>query len=586
MSELEQLIRKHVLKNAFDYEKANAGSVAGKIIAENAEAKNDMKTLMKKISVEVARVNKMKKEEIEKELANYSFVEKKEKEKTLSLPDAVQGKVVTRFAPEPNGYPHIGHAKAVFLSFESSKIYGGKMLLRFDDTNPEAEEEQYVGAIMDGLKWLGVEWSGSETFASDSLPTLYEHAKKLLAQGDAYACSCEAEQVKKNRGEEKECACRRSSPSDCLDVFAKMLGGEFDEGDVFIRFKGDMNSLNTVMRDPTMLRIIEAPHYRQGKKFRVWPSYDFEAPVIDSITGITHAMRSKEYELRDELYYELLKRLGLRAPRIVEFSRLSIKGMPISKRLLKPLVREGKVSGWDDPRLPTLAALKRRGILPEAIKRFVLSFGLGKQESEPNIGALLAENGKLLDAVSPRFFFVHQPVKLSVENVPSEFANAEVKIKKHPSLDLGFRELAVGNSFFICGSDAEKMPEGDVFRLKDLYNVKLTKKTKKELRGEFAGKELVQGSKIESTDVDCSRKPKACLKIQWVSEKQKLDAVVFIPGELLVNDAYNPDSLQEVKGFCEKACGELKKGDSIQFERFGFCKLDDKKKNSFIFTNP
>ncbi|MBI5158932.1 glutamate--tRNA ligase [Candidatus Micrarchaeota archaeon] len=570
MSELDQLIRKHVLKNAFDYGKANSGSVVGKIIAENADAKKDMKELMKKISVEVTRVNKLKKEEIEKELGNYSFAEKKEKEKGLVLPDAVQGKVTTRFAPEPNGYPHIGHAKAVFLSFECSRVYGGKMLLRFDDTNPEAEEEQYVGAIMDGLKWLGVEWNGSETYASDSLPVLYEHAKKLLAQGDAYACSCEAEQVKKNRGEEKECACRRASPGECLDAFAKMLGGEFDQGDVIIRFKGDLRALNTVMRDPTMLRIIDAPHYRQGKKFHVWPSYDFEAPIIDSLTGITHAMRSKEYELRDELYYELLKRIGLRAPRIVEFSRLSIKGMPISKRLLKPLVREGKVSGWDDPRLPTLVALKRRGILPEAIKRFVLSFGLGKQESEPTIDALLAENGKLLDSISPRFFFVTQPVKVSVENIPSELSNTAIQIKKHPSLDMGFRELAVGSSFFVCGGDAEKLSEGDVFRLKDLYNVKITKKGKKELRVEFAGKELIPGSK----------------KFQWVPEKQKLDAVVLVPGELLVNDAYNPDSLKEVKGFCEKACGELKKGDAIQFERFGFCKLDDKKKNSFIFTNP
>ncbi len=571
MESLDQLIRKHVLKNAFDYGKASAGSVAGKIIAENPDAKKNMKDTMKKISEEIARADKMKKEDIERELSGFSFVEKKEREKGLVLPDAVQGKAVTRFAPEPNGYPHIGHAKAVFLSFEAARVYEGKMILRFDDTNPEAEEEQYVHAIMDGLKWLGIKWDGSETFASDSLPILYEHAKKLLAQGDAYACSCSAEDVKKNRGDGRECACRTANPRDCLDVFAKMLGGEFEKGDVVIRFKGDMASLNTAMRDPTMLRILDAPHYRQGTKFRVWPSYDFEAPIVDSITGITHAMRSKEYELRDELYYELLKRLGLRAPKIVEFSRLSIRGMPISKRLLKPLVSEGKVLGWDDPRLPTLAALKRRGIQPEAIKRFVLSFGLGKQESEPTIEALLAENGKVLDPSSPRYFFVPSPVKLSVENVPAELAGSRIKIKKHPANDLGFRELAVGNVFFMSSDDAEKLNEGEVFRLKDLFNVRITKKSAAELRGEFAGKELVPGSR----------------KIQWVPEKEKLDAIVLVASELLDREGnVVGDSLKRVKGFCESGCGKLNAGDVIQFERFGFCKLDDKKTNTFIFTNP
>ncbi|MCX6778483.1 MAG: glutamate--tRNA ligase family protein [Candidatus Micrarchaeota archaeon] len=336
--DVETAARKHALKNAFDFGRADMKAVVGKVIAEVPEARKDMKAAMAAVMRVVAQVNEMKKEEIAKELGQYEFIEKKEEEKGITLPNAEQGtRVVTRFPPEPNGYPHIGHAKAVFLDYEAARAYGGEFILRFDDTNPEAEKAEFVDAIKDALSWLGISYS-QELYASDFMPKIYECAEKLISGGHIYACSCPQDVVKENRMQGKECACRSAPTDQNMQKWKGMLDGSVKKGEVAIRLKGDMSSLNTAMRDPTMFRIIESEHYRQGNKYRVWPSYDFQAPVLDSLNGVTHAMRTKEYELRDEMYYKILDMLGMRKPILVEFSRLSIKGMPISKRLLKPLI--------------------------------------------------------------------------------------------------------------------------------------------------------------------------------------------------------------------------------------------------------
>lgn len=563
-------VLKYALKNAFEYGEAQVKSVAGKVLAEHPEAKKDMKETMKLIGEIVSWVNKMPKTEIEKKLGEYTFAEKKHEEKKLELPEAEQGKVVTRFPPEPNGFPHIGHAKAALLDQEAAKAYGGKFIIRFDDTNPEAENEEYVKAILDSLGWIGVKSDEEVLFASDRLPFLYECAKKLLAQGDAYACSCKPEQVKAGRAEGKQCTCRlQQKPQQNLETFSKMLSGEFDEGDVFIRLAGDMASLNTAMRDPTLLRILKAPHYRQKNKYCVWPSYDFETPIMDSVTGVTHAMRSKEYELRDEVYKEVLQRMGLRIPKVVSFSRLSIQGLPVSKRLLKPLVKEGKVHGWDDPRMPTLVGLKRRGILPEAIKKFVLDFGLGKTESEPTLEALFSENRKLLDPACPRFFFVQDPVEVHVDMKGETMGEAH--LKKHPSHDMGERRIPIqmkdGKTvFFISGKDAAALNHEEVFRLKDLFNLKVEKKGDV-LDCSFAGKEIREGKKV-----------------QWTSGNS-IPCTVLECLPLFEGENFNEKSLVEANGLCEPDCNTLKKGERVQFERYGFCILDDERKKTFIKTH-
>lgn len=554
MASLDEIIRKHALKNALDYGKANLGAVVGKVVAEFPDAKKDMKATMKKINQVVAEVNKKSKKDLENELKKYTFEKKKKEEKKLELPKAETGKVITRFPPEPSGYPHIGHAKAAFLDFETAKIYKGKFILRFEDTNPEKESQEYADAIKAGLNWLGIKWD-KESYTSDSLPKIYEYAEKLIEQKNAYVCTCSQEEISKCRTAMKPCPCRELSSKENTQRWQDMLNGKYKEGKAILRFKGDLKSLNTVMRDPSLARIILAEHYKQGKKYKVWPGYDLAVVVMDHLEGITHPMRTKEYELRDELYYTLCDAWGFSRPTLVEFARLEIKNAPISKRLLTPLVQEKKVQGWDDPRLPTLAGLRRRGVLPEAIKRFVLRFGISKVESEPNWQLLLVENRKMVDPIAPHFFFIPNPQKIPV-NLKGKF---KFKLRNQP------HEANLDGVVYISKNDLENIKKNEIFALKDLAFVK------------YDGKKL---EKIDQNEI-----PEK--KFQWVSTTEAIPCEVLKPGDLLDDrDNYNPKSLETIKGYCEKVCLQLNEGDIIQFERFGFCRLDKKsdKKLIFIYT--
>lgn len=548
MNSLDSSIRKHVIRNAYEYGKANPGNIVGKVINEFPEVKKDMKSVMQKINEACKEINALPKEKLEKEFAKLPKEEKKEEKNELEIPDAVPGKVVVRYPPEPNGYPHIGHAKAFCLSWTIARKYNGKVILRWDDTNPEAEKPEFVEAIRNGIKWLGLDWD-DERYCSDYMPDMYKLCEKLLWEGNAYACSCTQEEIGKGREKQERCKCGSRIPQENLEEWKKMLNGTTPEGGATIRLKGDMQSQNTVMRDPTLFRILESPHYRQGTKYRVWPTYDFQGAVMDSLLGVTHPIRSKEYELRDELYEFLLGKLGMRIPKMISISRLSIKNAPLSKRLLRPLVESGKVMGWDDPRLPTLEGVKRRGILPEAVRKFVLSFGISKVESEPSWDKLLSENRKILDPVAPHFFFVHNPVKLRIKGG---------KKKK-------LREMEAGSEVWISGTDAKDLQKGETIRLKELYNVKIEEKGK-EISASFAGDEIGKEKKIH-----------------WVSDK--LECEVLRPGDLVLDSGeFNPSSLTIDAGYCEKSIHSLKEGDIVQFERYGFCRLDSRKPLRFIFS--
>jgi glutamyl-tRNA synthetase len=551
MDSLDSIIRQHAVRNAQEYGKANPGNIVGKAINDFPEAKKDMKSLMQKINEICAEVNSLPEEKLEEEFSKLPEKEKKEEKSGFDIPNAIEGKVVTRFPPEPSGYPHIGHAKAAFIDYGVAGQYRGRMLLRFDDTNPEKESQEFVDAIKEGLSWLGIS-AERETYTSDYLPTLYEYAKAMMEKGKAYVCTCKAEEISKGRETGTPCACRALPKEEQLERFGRMMNGGYAAGEAIVRYAGNLESPNTVMRDPSLFRIIESPHYRQGMKYRVWPSYDFAAPIIDSIEGITHAFRSKEYELRNELYFAILKDLEMREPVLMEFSRLSIRNAPISKRLITPLVKEEKVSGWDDPRLPTLMGLKRRGILPEAIRTFVLSFGFSKSESEPDWKKLLSENRKLLDPVAPHFFFVHNPKKITIEGA---------KPKK-------LREMEVKDEVWVSGPDARELKEGDTIRLKDLYNIKIEKLGEEGISASYAGEGMEKGRKI----------------IQWVSG-DRLDCEILKPGDLLTETGeYNSASLTVDEGYCEKSVLPLKIGEIVQFERYGFCRLDSKEPLRFVYS--
>ncbi len=560
---LEETIRKWTLKNAHDYKLAIPAKVIGKVIGEWPDAKNDMKGTMKLINEEAKRVNALTHPEVAKELSEFTFEEKKEEKKEIELPAAVQGKVVTRFPPEPSGYPHIGHAKAAWLDYEAARHYGGKMLLRFDDTNPGKEKQEFVDAIKEGLLWLGIDW-GEESYTSDRMEELYTSCDELFLKYAAYVCTCSPEQVKKGREEKKACDCSAREPQESMALFRKMREGKIEEGEALVRFRGDMKSENSVMRDPAFFRIIKKEHYRQGMKYFAWPSYDFAAPIMDSLEGVTHAMRTKEYELRNPLYFAVLQKLELRAPQLIEFSRLAIKNAPISKRLITPLITEGKVEGWDDPRLPTLSALRRRGILPEAIREFVLSFGLSKVESEPGWDKLLSLNRKLLDERAERRFFVSKPVKLTVAGAPQK----EAVLKNHPGKpETGERRISAGAIFYIPSADAQALQIGELFRLKELYNVTLTSRSAEGLEAKYEADEGI-----------------AARKLQWVPYESAVSCKVKVPKDLLDEQGnFRADSMGEDIGVCEPSCRELSEGAIVQFERYGYARLDKKEENGLVF---
>jgi glutamyl-tRNA synthetase len=557
IEKIQKIARLYALQNAVQFNgKANPKAVIGKVIAVLSKEGFSPDEIIPIVNSVVQEVNKINLDEQTAELERLApeLLVKEKKERDYSLPDlpnAIRGKVVTRFPPEPNGFLHIGHAKASIVDYEYAKKYDGKFILRFDDTNPENAALEFYDAQKEDLKWLGIEWD-KEYRTSDNLEKHYKLAEQLIKQGDAYVCDCSPDFVKECRFDGKECECRHDDVGKNLDLWKEMLNSSLTG--CVLRLKGDMKCNNTAMRDPTLFRIIEKTHPIQGGKYRVWPTYDFAGPIEDSISGVTHPFRTKEYELRDECYFRILKLLDLRIPNLMEFARLSIEGMPVSKRKIKPLIEKRLVSGFDDIRLPTLRGLKKRGIKPEAIKQFILSQGISKVESSVDFGLLEAENRKIVDPIAKRYFFVPHPVVLYVENA----SDITKEIDFHPSnKNFGSRTIKTGNVFHVPKSDMNKLKVGDIFRLKDLYNVKILKKNNKIL-GEYAGEKLIPDT----------------LKIQWTTD-DFVEMYVLKPHFLFVDDKYNDNSLEKIQGFAEKTVEEVKTNEIVQFERFGFVRIEN-----------
>ncbi len=565
---LRQLIMKFAVKNAVDFGKADIGSVIGKVIpSAKGIPIDEIKSQVKEV---VGEVNRMGRADLEAEYEKHRDEFEKKAAETVKrtekpnmvLDGAFEGDFATRWPPEPSGYQHIGHAKPIFLEDEFRKIYKGKFFLYFDDTNPEKEKQEYVDADKADLQWLGIKFD-KEYYASDNMEKIYECAKRLIEKGNAYVCMCDQETMKRNRNSMEECDHRKRAPKENLEEFNKMLAGDYQEGGAILRFKGDMKSQNTVMRDPTIARIKTDRHYRQGTKYKVWPTYDLAAPINDSMQGVTDVLRSKEYELRDELNKKILHLLGLRTPRIHQFARLNIIGNTTHKREIRELVASGAISGWDDPRLMTFKGLKRRGIMPAAIREFALRAGMTKTDSELPLESLLAENKKIIDPTAKHLFFVSNPVAVKVDVDEAK----EVRLKLHPSGDHGHREYVIGGAFYISGEDAKGLKKGTVLRLKDTLDIKV----------------LSKGKTITAEKGDGEKASKI---VQWVAEGNYVKCSVLIPGQLMDDrDNFNPNSLETVEGYVEKYAEQLKEHEVVQFERFGYCILDDKRKMQFIFIS-
>lgn len=387
------------------------------------------------------------------------------------------GRVRTRFPPEPNGYLHIGHAKAICIDFGIAQEFGGQANLRFDDTNPVKEDTEYVVGIKADIRWLGFEWAGEELYASDYFEQLYDFAVQLIRKGKAYVDDLGADEIRAYRGTltepGRESPFRNRSVEENLDLFARMRAGEFPEGARTLRAKIDMASGNINLRDPVMYRILHAAHHRTGAAWRIYPMYDYAHGQSDSLEGITHSLCSLEYEDHRPLYDWFLDELGLHHPRQIEFARLNLSYTVMSKRKLLRLVKDGHVSGWDDPRMPTLAGLRRRGYTPEAIREFVRRVGVSKTASMSEIALLEACLREDLNKRAPRVMGVLRPLRVVIENYPEDRVEMMDALNNPEDPSAGTRQVPFSRVLYIEQDDFREAPPPKFFRLAPGREVRL-----------------------------------------------------------------------------------------------------------------
>ncbi len=494
--------------------------------------------------------------------------------------------IQTRFPPEPNGYLHIGHAKALYIDFSMAEQYGGKCNLRYDDTNPTKEDEEYVDAIQEDIRWLGFQWA-NVFYGSDYFDTCYELAVKLIKKGVAYVCDLSKDEMREYRGTltepGKNSPYRDRSVEENLDLFERMKNGEFPDGTRTLRAKIDMSSPNVIMRDPAMYRIIHMAHHHTGDRWCIYPMYDFAHPIQDAIEGVTHSLCSLEYEIHRPLYDWVVEQCEFDPkPRQIEFARLNLTNTIMSKRYLRKLVEEGLVSGWDDPRMPTLCGLRRRGYTPEAIRDFLNRVGVAKADSVVETAMLEHCVREHLNAVAPRMMAVLDPVKLVIENWP-EGKTEEIEIENHPNVpEMGTRKALFGRELYIEREDFmvdppkkyfRLQPDGEV-RLKSAYIVKCTG-YETDSEGNIT---LVKCSyDPESKSGEGTRKVKGTL--HWVNVSDAVPAEVRLYEALITDDVVdkddfieklNPNSLTAVRAYVEPALANEKPGDKSQFMRVGY----------------
>lgn len=536
--------------------KAEAGAVVSRILGEFQELRSRAGEVASEVAAVAKRVNSMTPEDQARLLrsrypeATAAAPKRAETRQLPPLPNAVKGKTAFRLPPEPSGFMTIGHAMAFTINDLYSEMYDGELWLRFEDTNPRKVAPMYYESFREGTAWLGIK-PDHEKNLSDDNELIYDYGRRLLEKGEAYACSCDEAKVKKERFEGKPCVHRDQSVDVNLRVWREMLARKHAEGSYVIRLKGTMSSLDYSLRDPNIFRIIDHEHPLTGSKFVVWPTYNLANTIEDELCGITHILRSTEFPVT--LQELLREKLGFRRVEVIQFTRFNFKGTPVHKRLLRPLVEQGLVSGWDDPRMPTVSGVRRRGILPEAIRQFTLQVGYTKAEHEYDWSLLFAVNRKLLDPISRRIFFVPDPVRLTVEGAPARTA----KMLFHPEAQMGGREVRTSGEFFVPRDDVKSLAEGDVFRLIDLYNVELLSSGNNP-RGKFAGDALTPDTR----------------KLQWVTP-DKVDVKVIEPGLLFRDDGeFAKSSLRVTEGYAEEAVNSVKQGEIVQFPRYGFCRRD------------
>ncbi len=518
------------------------------------------------------------------------------------------GRVHTRFPPEPNGYLHIGHGKAICLDFGIAKKHGGKCNLRFDDTNPTKEEVEYVDSIKEDIKWLGFDWEDREYFTSDYFGKLYDFATELIKKGFAYVDDQSSEEIASQKGTPtvpgKSSPFRDRSVEENLDLFQRMNAGEFPEGSRVLRARIDMASPNMHMRDPVIYRILFHPHHRTGDTWKVYPMYDFAHGQSDYFEGVTHSLCTLEFEVHRPLYDWLVEHLKENdyRPRQTEFNRLNLSYTVLSKRVLLKLVQEGLVNGWDDPRMPTLSGLRRRGYTPESIRNFNDSIGYTKVMAHNDFGLLEFAVREDLNKKAPRVMAVLDPLKVIITNYPEDKTEEMETINNPEDESMGSRTIPFSREIYIERSDFMEDPPRKFFRLGPGREVRLKsayiimcQDYKKDENGNITELHCIYDETTRSGGPEAGRKVKGTL--HWVSAKHAVEAEVRLYDRFFSDpdpaghkdkspeDFINPDSLKVITGYLEPSLKSASALEQFQFQRLGYFNVDPDSSNDKLVFN-
>ena len=571
--EVRAAIQKIALLNALRYGgKAQPKPVLGKLLGERPNLRRRIKDVTSIINEVVQEINKLSLEKqrkiVEEKWPEVLISEKVKEERILPpLPNAEKyERIVTRFSPNPDFVLHLGSARAIILSYEYAKIYNGLFYLRFEDTDPKTKKPklQFYGSIREDLTWLGCKWD-AEFIQSDRLPIYYEHAEKILKNGHAYVCTCKRKDFQEKVRTKQPCPCRDLTPNENLLRWNRMLNGTYGEGEAVVRIKTDLNHPNPAVRDWPALRIIDTkkyPHPRVGSKYRVWPLYNFACGVDDHLMGITHIIRGKEHltnQARQEYMYQ---HFGWKYPEAIHYGRLKITGASLSKSIILQGLKSGLFKHWDDPRLATLAALRRRGITPEAIQRLIIDVGPKTADVVLSWENLYAYNRKLIDPVANRYFFVRNPKKLTVKNVPRAFT---AQVPLHPDHhERGFRSFKIKPekgeaSFLFSSDDTNILKPGRKIRFMGLFNFQVEKVERSSIQAIFHSESYEEAKKLGAP------------LIHWIPMNSGIPCEVVMPDASTAN------------GVAEEACKTLTPNEIIQFERFGFVRIDKVNKKLTVY---
>lgn len=564
-AELEKLLKKVALLNAVKHNgQAQVAPVIGTVLGEKPELRTRVKEISSLVSHVIEEINHLSKEEqksiVEKNWPE-TFVKEKNEEKLLpSLPNANEySQIVTRFSPNPDCVLHLGSARAIILSHEYAHLYNGKFILRFEDTDPKLKRPvlEFYDRIRQDLVWLGCE-PDEEYIQSERLEIYYGYAEKLLKTGNAYVCTCKPEHFREKILRNEPCNCRGLSIDQNMKRWERMLNGQYAEGEAVLRVKTDLNHPNPAVRDWPALRVIDNlkyPHPRVGSRYHAWPLYNLAAGVDDHLMGVTHIIRGKEHltnQVRQEYMYS---HLGWKYPEAIHYGRLKITGASLSKSKIVQGVRSGEFEGWDDPRLATFVALKRRGITPEAIRRMIIDVGPKTSDVILSWENLNAYNRKVLDPIANRYFFVQEAIEITVTNVRKPFVSKLPLHPQHP--ERGFREYNItpekgtdACKFWVSRPDVDASKVGSTIRLMELFNIKLERATMYSAQASFV-----------SESYEDARKLKAPL-IHWIRIGEDVPCSVVMPNATII------------RGAAESACRKLVPDEVVQFERFGFVRMD------------